>query len=188
MHGLIILKQQQKDRLFSHAVVRSSSTPSALVGFQLSLLPSLLLLAVTSRAAWLLRELFSVATALSVFQPLTANEHRNTSKGQGRERGREKRGSGRGRVNERIHLSHCGCKTHTQREKKNPAEASTVEREEGEREGEKKSRSRFAREMDLPAVGEHVFAVEGIEKKRIRKVQTCTYMRISAKDYRLSVC
>lgn len=25
--------------------------------------------------------------------------------------------------------------------------------------------------MDLPAVGEHVFAVEGIEKKRIRKVK-----------------
>ncbi len=25
--------------------------------------------------------------------------------------------------------------------------------------------------MDLPAVGEHVFAVEGIEKKRLRKVQ-----------------
>lgn len=25
--------------------------------------------------------------------------------------------------------------------------------------------------MDLPAVGEHVFAVEGIEKKRLRKVK-----------------
>lgn len=31
--------------------------------------------------------------------------------------------------------------------------------------------------MDLPAVGEHVFAVEGIEKKRVRKVKPNPQLR-----------
>lgn len=116
--------------------------------------------------------------------PLTSTEIRARV----REReGEKSEGAGEGGLTKEFISATVAVKL-THREKKNPAEASTVEREEGEREGEKKSRSRFAREMDLPAVGEHVFAVEGIEKKRIRKVQTCTYMRISAKDYRLSVC
>lgn len=45
---------------------------------------------------------------------------------------------------------------------------------------------RIQARMELPAAGEHVFAVEGIEKKRIRKVAEREHVCKSAPDVKIS--